>query len=59
MVTYSNSALLEALEGATIVAGEIIDDEGVTLWLADGRALYFVSSSFGLMLKRLSTENLH
>ena len=58
-MTYSNALLLEALEGATIVAGEITDDEGVTLYLQDGRALIFVSTEFALMLKRLSMDKVH
>jgi hypothetical protein len=58
-VTFSNQAFLEAIEGATIICGDINESEGVTLHLADGRALIFVSDCFGLMLKRVSMEKLH
>lgn len=56
---FSNEALLEAIEGATIACGDIHEDEGVTLHLLDGRCLIFVSDSFALMLKRVSNKGLH
>jgi hypothetical protein len=59
MVKHSNSLLLEAIEGATIVAGDMTDDDGMTLYLADGRCLMFVSNEFAVMLKRLSRKELH
>ena len=59
ITTYSNEAFLEAIEGATIVSGEIVADEGITLYLLDGRTIYFVSDSFALMLKRHSMKGLH
>jgi hypothetical protein len=58
-VAFSNSLLMEAIEGATIVHGDINEDEGVTLHLGDGRVLVFVSDSFALMLKRISVRGLH
>lgn len=58
-ITYSNHAFLEAIEGATILCGDINESEGVTLHLTDGRVIVFVSDCFGLMLKRISTEKLH
>lgn len=59
VAVHSNEMLIEALEGATIVSGEIHDDEGMTLYLQDGRALLFVSSEFAVMLKRFSMGKLH
>jgi len=58
-VLYSNTAFLEAIEGATILCGDIREDEGVTLHLSDGRCLIFVSDCFALQLMRISTEKLH
>lgn len=56
---YSHDEFLNEIEGAIIVTGEIHADEGITLYLQDGRALIFVSDSFALALKRMSTKGLH
>jgi hypothetical protein len=58
-MTFSNSLLMEALEGATILHGDINEDDGVTIYFEDGRVLVFVSDSFALMLKRISSRGLH
>jgi hypothetical protein len=50
---------MEALEGATILHGDINEDDGVTIYFEDGRVLVFVSDSFALMLKRISSRGLH
>lgn len=59
MVIHSNSTLLESIEGSTIVSGEINENEGLTLYLADGRCLVFVSDAFAMKLFRLSKRELH
>ncbi len=58
-IRHSPEEFLNSIEGATIASGEIHNDEGVTLYLLDGRALVFVSDSFYMILKRISNAGLH
>lgn len=49
---------MEAIEGAVIVAGYVVDEEGMHICLQDGRVL-IVAGVFALSLQRLSSGKLH
>ena len=58
MQVVNSSAILEAIEGATIVNGRVDDGEGLILELQDGRCL-IVAGAFVLSLMRMDTDKLH
>lgn len=52
------SALLDQLEGATIVSNTVEDDEGLSLYFKDGRVLV-IAGQFALSVLRQDTDKLH
>lgn len=54
----STTALIETLEGATIVCGDVDDEEGMHLHLADGRVIVIVGE-YALSVLRVTRERLH
>lgn len=50
--------ILDLVDGATILSSDASDDEGMHLYLSDGRVLIIVGE-FAVSLMRLDTEGLH
>ena len=52
------ASLLDQLEGATIVATYVEDDEGMHLCFEDGRILV-IAGMFAVSLQRIDRDRLH
>lgn len=50
--------VLEQVSGATIIDSDVSDEEGMHLYLSDGRVLIIVGQ-FAISLMRVSNEKLH
>ena len=58
MTHMSPSALLAQLDGATIVASYVEDEEGMHLCFEDGRILV-IAGMFAVSLQRIDRDRLH
>lgn len=58
MTQAAAKRIVENLEGATIVGGEVEDDEGLHIHLQDGRVLV-IAGFFAMALVRPDERSLH
>lgn len=58
-MTYSSPRqILDLVDGATILSSDASDEEGMHLYLSDGRVLVIIGE-FSVALLRVDTERLH